>query len=67
VQGVIKTGWLLQDAGDLDAAASWSRRAAAWDLLADPVRYRQARGAAYRRSRNYRSADIADAFLKAVW
>ena len=37
------------------------------DLLADPVRYRQACGAAYCRSRNYRSADIADAFLKAVW
>jgi glycosyltransferase involved in cell wall biosynthesis len=40
---------------------------AARDLLADPVRYRQACGAAYCRSRNYRSADIADAFLKAVW
>ena len=40
---------------------------AAWDLLADPVRYRQACGAAYCRSRNYRSADVADAFLKAVW
>ena len=32
----------------------------------DPVRYRQACGGAYCRSRNYRSADIADAFLKAV-
>jgi iron(II)-dependent oxidoreductase len=40
---------------------------AAQDLLADPVRYRQACGAAYCRSRNYRSADIADIFLKAVW
>jgi iron(II)-dependent oxidoreductase len=39
---------------------------AAWELLDDPVRYRQACGAAYCRSRNYRSADIADAFLKAV-
>jgi glycosyltransferase involved in cell wall biosynthesis len=39
---------------------------AARDLLSDPVRYRQACGAAYCRSRNYRSADIADAFLKAV-
>lgn len=39
---------------------------AAQDLLSDPVRYRQACGAAYCRSRNYRSADIADAFLKAV-
>jgi glycosyltransferase involved in cell wall biosynthesis len=36
-------------------------------LLADPIRYRQACGAAYCRSRNYRSADIADAFLEAVW
>jgi glycosyltransferase involved in cell wall biosynthesis len=40
---------------------------AARDLVADPVRYRQACGAAYCRSRNYRSADIADTFLKAVW
>ena len=40
---------------------------AARDLLADPVRYRQACRAAYCRSRNYRPADIADAFLKAVW
>jgi glycosyltransferase involved in cell wall biosynthesis len=39
---------------------------AASDLLDDPVRYRQACGAAYCRSRNYRSAEIADAFLKAV-
>ena len=39
---------------------------AARDLLSDPVRYRQACGAAYCRSRNYRSADIAGAFLKAV-
>src|ERR1039457_1393978 len=31
VQGVIETGWLLQDAGDLDAAAGWSRRAAEWE------------------------------------
>jgi hypothetical protein len=40
---------------------------AARNLLADPVRYRQACRAAYCRSRNYRPADIADAFLKAVW
>jgi iron(II)-dependent oxidoreductase len=40
---------------------------AAWDLLADPVRYRQACRAAYCRSRNYRPADIADVFMKAVW
>jgi 7-cyano-7-deazaguanine synthase len=39
---------------------------AARGLLDDPVRYRQACGGAYCRSRNYRSADIADAFLKAV-
>jgi hypothetical protein len=32
---------------------------AARDLLADPIRYRQACGAAYCRSLNYRSADIA--------
>lgn len=37
------------------------------DLLADPVRYRQACGVAYCRSRNYRSATVAEAFLKAVW
>jgi iron(II)-dependent oxidoreductase len=37
------------------------------DLLADPVRYRQACGAAYCRSRNYRSTTVAEAFLKAVW
>jgi len=49
------------------AAGPGSLWQAAWDLLADPVRYRQACGAAYCRSRNYRSADIADAFLKAVW
>jgi hypothetical protein len=40
---------------------------AARDLLTDPVRYRQACRATYCRSRNYRPADIADAFLKAVW
>jgi iron(II)-dependent oxidoreductase len=41
-------------------------REAARRLLADPVRYYLACGAAYCRSRNYRSADVADAFLKAV-
>jgi hypothetical protein len=40
---------------------------AARELPNDPVRYRQARGAAYCRSRNYRSADVAEMFLKAVW
>jgi glycosyltransferase involved in cell wall biosynthesis len=40
---------------------------AARDLLADPVSYRQACRAAYCRSRNYRPAGIAHAFLKAVW
>jgi len=40
---------------------------AARDLLADPVRYRQACRAAYCRSRNCLPADIADTFLKAVW
>jgi glycosyltransferase involved in cell wall biosynthesis len=39
---------------------------AAGDLLADAVRYHLACGAAYCRSRNYRSADVAEAFLKAV-
>jgi glycosyltransferase involved in cell wall biosynthesis len=39
---------------------------AAHDLLSDPVRYHQACGDAYCRSRNYRSTDVADAFLKAV-
>lgn len=56
-------------AGVLIPAAAGPRSLwqAARDLLADPARYRQACGAAYCRSRNYRSADIADAFLKAVW
>ena len=36
------------------------------ELLADAVRYHRACGAAYCRSRNYRSADVAEAFLKAV-
>jgi glycosyltransferase involved in cell wall biosynthesis len=39
---------------------------AAGNLLADPLRYRQACGAAYCRSRNYRSANVAETFLKAV-
>ncbi len=39
---------------------------AARDLLAGAVRYHLACGAAYCRSRNYRSADAASAFLKAV-
>jgi glycosyltransferase involved in cell wall biosynthesis len=39
---------------------------AARDLLADAVRYHLACGAAYCRSRNYRSAEVASAFLKAV-
>ena len=39
---------------------------AARGLLADQVRYHQACGAAYCRSRNYRSAKVAEAFLKAV-
>jgi glycosyltransferase involved in cell wall biosynthesis len=39
---------------------------AAGDLLADAVRYHLACGAAYCRSRNYRSAEVASAFLKAV-
>ena len=41
-------------------------RDAARDLLADPVRYYLACGAAYCRSRNYRSAEVAQTFLKAV-
>jgi glycosyltransferase involved in cell wall biosynthesis len=41
-------------------------REAARDLLADPVRYHLACGAAYCRSRNYRSAEVAQTFLKAV-
>jgi glycosyltransferase involved in cell wall biosynthesis len=39
---------------------------AARELLAGAVRYHRACGAAYCRSRNYRSADVAEAFLKAV-
>ncbi|MGH3157337.1 MAG: glycosyltransferase family 4 protein [Streptosporangiaceae bacterium] len=49
---------------------AWGTRGlwqAAQDLLADRVRYRQACGAAYCRSRNYRSTTVAEAFLKAVW
>jgi hypothetical protein len=38
VQGVIETGWLLQDAGDLDAAAGWFRRAAEWAHCAGDTR-----------------------------
>jgi glycosyltransferase involved in cell wall biosynthesis len=41
-------------------------REAARDLLADPVRYHLACEAAYCRSRNYRSAEVAQTFLKAV-
>lgn len=41
-------------------------REAARDLLADAVRYHLACGAAYCRSRNYRSAEVAESFLKAV-
>lgn len=41
-------------------------RQATRDLLADPVRYYLACGAAYCRSRNYRSAEVAQTFLKAV-
>ena len=41
-------------------------REAARDLLANPVRYYLACGAAYCRSRNYRSAEVAQTFLKAV-
>ncbi|HET9896883.1 MAG TPA: hypothetical protein VFQ44_18270 [Streptosporangiaceae bacterium] len=40
---------------------------AGFAALADPVRYWQACGAAYCRSRNYRPASIADDFVKAVW
>jgi glycosyltransferase involved in cell wall biosynthesis len=56
------------DAGilvSLDAGPGGLREAAR-DLLADPVRYYAACGAAYCRSRNYRSADMAETFLKAV-
>lgn len=46
------------------AAGPRSLWQAARDLLADPARYRQACGAAYCRSRNYRSADIGDTFRR---
>jgi hypothetical protein len=39
---------------------------AAWEILADPISHYLACGAVYCRSRNYRSADMAEAFLKAV-
>ena len=56
------------DAGILvpPGAGPGGLRDAARDLLADPVRYYLACGAAYCRSRNYRSADVAQTFLKAV-
>ena len=56
------------DAGILvpPGAGPGGLRDAARDLLADPVRYHLACGAAYCRSRNYRSADVAQTFLKAV-
>ena len=41
-------------------------REAARDLLADPVRYYLACGAAYCRSRNYLPRDVTDLFTKAV-
>jgi len=49
----------------LDAGPAGLREAAG-KLLGDPVRYHSVCGAAYCRSRNYRSALVADAFLKAV-
>jgi hypothetical protein len=56
------------DAGILvpPGAGPGGLRAAARDLLADPLRYYLACGAEYCRSRNYRSADVAQTFLKAV-
>jgi glycosyltransferase involved in cell wall biosynthesis len=61
-------GLIGPDAGilvPLDAGPGGLREAAR-DLLADPVRYHLACGAAYCRSRNYRSANVAQVFLKAV-
>jgi glycosyltransferase involved in cell wall biosynthesis len=49
----------------LDAGPAGLREAAR-ELLGDPVRYHLACRAAYCRSRNYRSADVADAFVEAV-
>lgn len=48
---------------DAGPAGLW---VAAGELLGDPVRYHSVCGAAYCRSRNYRSACVADAFLKVV-
>jgi glycosyltransferase involved in cell wall biosynthesis len=48
---------------DAGAAGLWE---ATGKLLGDPVRYHSVCGAAYCRSRNYRSALIADAFVKVV-
>jgi len=61
-------GLIGPDAGILvpPGAGPGGLREAARDLLADPVRYHLACGAAYCRSRNYRSANVAEAFLKAV-
>jgi glycosyltransferase involved in cell wall biosynthesis len=61
-------GLIGPDAGILvpPGAGPGGLREAAGDLLADPIRYYQACGAAYCRSRNYRSADMAETFLKAV-
>jgi iron(II)-dependent oxidoreductase len=54
------------DAGVLvpPGAGPGGLREAARDLLADPLRYYLACGAAYCRSRNYRSAEVARTFLK---
>jgi glycosyltransferase involved in cell wall biosynthesis len=59
---------LLGPAGILVPPAAGPRGLwrAASQFLADPVAYRQACGAAYCRSRNYRSADVAGMLLKAV-
>lgn len=61
-------GLIGPDAGVLvpPGAGPAGLRDAARDLLADPVRYHLACGAAYCRSRNYRSANVAQTFLKAV-
>jgi hypothetical protein len=53
--------------GVLFEAADAGSRKAARDLLANAVLCHQACGAAYCRSRNYRSAEVASAFLKAVY
>lgn len=54
-------GWLLQDSGDLDAAASWSRQAGEWAQCAGDVNM-----AAYMLIRQANIAALADDYASVV-